>query len=43
MLANSILADFISGLDFNILILLYELVLINLNKMIMKAKMIKME
>ncbi len=42
MLADSVLADFISGLDLNISMLLYELVLTNLNKAIMKAKMIEM-
>ncbi len=42
MSADSILADFISGLDPNISMLLYRLALINLNKIIMKAKMIEM-
>ncbi len=42
MPADSILADFILGLDLNILILLYGLVLTNLNEAIMKAKMIEM-
>ncbi len=41
MLPNSILADFILGLDLNISMLLYGLALINLNKAIMKTKMIK--
>ncbi len=41
MLADSILADFISGLDSNISILLYELALINLDEAIIKAKMIE--
>jgi len=43
MPADSILTDFIFGLDFNILMLLYGLVLINLDESIMKAKMIEME
>ncbi len=43
MPADSILTDFISELDFNILMLLYGLVLINLDESIMKAKMIEME
>jgi len=43
MLSNSILADFILELNLNISILLYGLLPINLNKAIMKAKMIKME
>ncbi len=42
MLANSVLADFISELDPNISMLLYGLVLTNLDEVIMKAKMIKM-
>ncbi len=41
MPADSILADFISELDSNILILLYNLALTNLNEAIMKAKMIE--
>jgi len=41
MLSDSILADFISELDSNILILLYKLALINLDKIIMKSKIIK--
>jgi len=43
MPADSILTDFISELDFNILMLLYGLALINLDESIMKAKMIEME
>src|SRR6266542_1083546 len=42
MPANSVLADFMSGLDLNISMLLYGLVLTNLNEVIMKAKMIEM-
>jgi len=42
MSANSVLADFILGLDSNISMLLYGLVSINLNKAIIKAKMIEM-
>ncbi len=41
MLADSVLADFMSGLDSNISILLYGLAPINLDEAIMKAKMIK--
>ena len=41
MPANSVLVDFMSGLDLNISILLYRLVLINLDEAIMKAKMIE--
>ena len=41
MLADSILADFMSRLDPNISMLLYELASINLDKAIMKAKMIE--
>jgi len=41
MLADSILADFMSGLDLNILMLLYGLVSTNLNEAIIKAKMIE--
>ena len=41
MPADSILADFMSGLDPNILMLLYELALTNLNEAIMKVKMIE--
>jgi len=40
ILVNSILIDFIFELDSNILILLYGLALTNLNKIIMKAKII---
>ena len=43
MLVDSILADFISGLDPNILMLLYGLAPTNLDEAIMKAKMIEME
>ena len=42
MSANSVLADFILGLDSNILMLLYGLALTNLDEAIMKAKIIKM-
>src|SRR6266540_1894384 len=42
MLADSVLADFMSGLDPNISMLLYELALTNLDEAIMKAKMIEM-
>ena len=41
MLADSILADFMLGLDPNISILLYGLALTNLDEAIMKAKMIE--
>ncbi len=41
MLANSILADFMSGLDPNISILLYGLASTNLDEVIIKAKMIE--
>ena len=41
MLADSVLADFMSELDPNISMLLYRLALINLDKAIMKAKMIE--
>ncbi len=41
MPADSILADFMSELNLNISILLYRLILINLDKTIMKAKMIE--
>ncbi len=41
MPAESILADFILGLDLNISIMLYGLALGSLDKMIRKAKMIK--
>ena len=43
MPADSVLADFMLGLDPNISILLYGLALTNLDKVIMKAKMIEME
>ena len=43
MLVNSVLADFMSELDSNISILLYGLALTNLNKAIMKVKMIEMK
>ncbi len=39
--ADSVLADFMSGLDLNISMLLYGLVSTNLDEMIMKAKMIE--
>ncbi len=42
MPANSVLADFMSGLNPNISMLLYGLVLTNLDEAIMKAKMIEM-
>ncbi len=42
MPADSILADFMSGLDLNISILLYGLASTNLDEAIMKAKMIEM-
>ena len=42
MPADSILADFMSGLNPNISMLLYELALTNLNEAIIKAKMIEM-
>ena len=41
MSADSILADFMSGLDPNIFMLLYGLVLISLDEAIMKAKIIE--
>ena len=41
MSLNSILADFMFELDSNISILLYRLTLINLNKVIIKVKMIE--
>ena len=41
MPVNSILTDFMLGLDSNISMLLYELALINLDEVIMKAKIIK--
>jgi len=43
MPADSVLADFMSGLDLNISMLLYGLALTNLDEAIMKAKMIEME
>ena len=42
MPADSVLANFMSGLDLNISMLLYGLAPTNLDKAIMKAKMIKM-
>ena len=42
MLADSILADFMSGLNPNISILLYGLAPTSLDEVIMKAKMIEM-
>jgi len=42
MPADSVLADFMSGLDPNISMLLYGLALTNLNEAIMKVKMIEM-
>ena len=42
MPADSVLADFMLGLDPNISMLLYELALINLDEAIMKTKMIEM-
>ncbi len=39
---DSVLVNFISGLDPNILMFLYELFLTNLDKAIIKAKMIEM-
>ena len=42
MSADSVLANFMLGLDPNISMLLYGLVLTNLNEAIMKAKMIEM-
>jgi len=38
---DSVLADFMSGLDLNISMLLYGLALTNLDKAIIKAKMIE--
>ncbi len=43
MLINNILADLMSELNLNISILLYELVLISLNKVIKKVKIIKID
>ncbi len=42
MLTDNVLADFMSGLDLNISMLLYGLALTNLNEAIMKAKIIEM-
>ncbi len=42
MSADSVLADFMSGLDPNISMLLYGLALTNLDEAIIKAKMIEM-
>ena len=42
MPVDSILADFMSRLDSNISMLLYGLILTNLDEAIMKAKMIEM-
>ncbi len=42
MSTDSVLADFMSGLDPNISMLLYGLALTNLDEAIMKAKMIEM-
>ncbi len=42
MLSDSVLADFMSGLDPNISILLYGLAPTSLDEVIMKAKMIEM-
>ena len=42
MLLDSILADFMLGLDSNISMLLYELTLTSLNEAIIKAKIIEM-
>jgi len=42
MPADSVLVDFMFGLDLNISMLLYELVLTNLDETIMKAKIIEM-
>ncbi len=41
MPADSVLADFMLGLNLNILMLLYGLALTNLNEAIMKAKIIE--
>ena len=43
ILADSILANFILGLNLNIFMLLYKLILMNLNKVIIKAKIIEMK
>ena len=42
MSADSVLANFMSGLDLNILMLLYGLTPTNLDEAIIKAKMIEM-
>ncbi len=42
MLLDSVLVDFMLELDSNISMLLYGLVLINLDKVIMKVKIIEM-
>ncbi len=42
MLPDSVLADFMTKLDPNILMLLYRLIPINLDEAIMKAKIIEM-
>ena len=42
MPVDSVLADFMSGLDPNISMLLYGLVSINLDEVIIKAKMLEM-
>ncbi len=42
MPADSVLADFMSGLDLQISVMLYGLVLTSLDEAIMKAKMIEM-
>jgi len=41
MLVDSVLADFMSGLDLNIFMLLYGLASTNLDEAIIKAKMIE--
>ena len=43
MSAKSVLANFMSGLDLNISIILYELVLRSLNEAIRKVKMIEID
>ncbi len=43
MLPDNVLVDFMLGLDSNISMLLYDLILINLNEAIMKIKMIEIE
>ncbi len=42
ILADSVLADFMLGLNLNISMLLYRLASISLDEVIIKAKMIKM-